>query len=60
MKDAVIEARERIKAHIRLTDCRRSEALSTNTGAEAEVIAPEELRSELTAIGAYFRDTYDS
>ncbi len=34
MKDAVIEARERIKAHIRLTDCRRSEALSTNTGAE--------------------------
>ena len=29
-------------------------------GAEAEVIAPEELRTELTAIGAYFRDTYDS
>lgn len=28
-------------------------------GAEAEVIAPVELRQELSAIGAYFRDTYD-
>ncbi|MDH3892048.1 MAG: YafY family transcriptional regulator [candidate division Zixibacteria bacterium] len=29
-------------------------------GREAEVIAPDELRNELAAIGAYLRDTYDA
>lgn len=29
-------------------------------GAEAEVIAPDELRDELRTIGAFYRDTYDS